>query len=116
MNSDRYLPDYPQQFNKFFIISHCCVSSAPINRYHLLQVPPVGGTPIILRLAIKKAAMVIGICCPRPRISLIFDLWVATRMAPAQKNSVILPKACIAICIELPTTPAEVASKAPMVI
>ncbi len=63
--------------------------------------------------ASKKAAKVNGMRRPRPCISLISVLWLATRIAPAQKNSVILPNACIAMCMAPPTTPAVVASMAP---
>ena len=46
-------------------------------------------------------------------MSLISVLCAATMIAPAQKNSVILPKACIAMCIAPPTTLHVVASAAP---
>ena len=47
----------------------------------------------MLMLAIRQAPMVSGMRRPSPPISVIRVLWVATRMAPAQKNSVILPNA-----------------------
>ena len=61
----------------------------------------------------KKAAKVQGIVRPRPSSSLTFFLWVATRMAPAQKKRVILPAACIAICMPPARTPVAVAIAAP---
>ena len=73
----------------------------------------MGGKPMILRLPMKNAPMVNGMVRPSPRISLILVLWVATRIAPAQKNSVILPKACMAMCNPPPTTPQGLASIAP---
>jgi len=88
-------------------------SKAPNARYHLLHMPPNGGRPMMLRLPIRKAKVVIGMTRPIPRIWLISVLWAATRMAPAQKNSVILPKACMAMCMPPPTTLISVASIAP---
>ena len=52
---------------------------------------------MILKEAMKNAAMVKGILFPIPTISLMFRLPVATKIAPAQKNRVIFPKACMAI-------------------
>ena len=95
---------------------NCSVSNVAINKYHLLHVPPVGGKPIMLRLPIKNATIVKGICLPRPRISLMLLLCAATKIAPAQKNKVIFPKACIAIFIELAITPDDVARSTPIVI
>ena len=70
----------------------------------------------MLRLAIIKAAIVKGMVRPSPRIWLISVLWVATRIEPAQKNKVILPKACEAICIPPPINPNRVANMAPRTI
>ena len=72
-------------------------SKDPNTRYHLLKNPPVGGRPMILKEAMKNAVMVKGILFPIPTISLMFLLPVATKIAPAQKNRVIFPKACMAI-------------------
>ena len=58
-----------------------------------------------LREPIKNAAIVMGIRLPIPTISLMYFLPVASKMAPAQKNRVIFPKACMAMCIMLPVTP-----------
>ena len=67
----------------------------------------------MLMLAIRKAPMVSGMRRPSPPISLIRVLWVATRMAPAQKNSVILPNAWVTICMVPPMIPAAFAMSAP---
>ena len=110
---------YPTESNELIINTTigmtASASSAPINKYHLTQVPPVGGIPMIDKLAMKNATIVSGIVLPRPRSSETFDLWAATSMAPAQKNKVILPKACMAICNALPTNAGPVAISAPMI-
>ncbi len=95
--------------------NNCPVSTAPKPRYHLLHMPPRGGKPIILKVAIKKAVKVTGIARPKPSSSLTRFLCVATKIAPAAKKSVILAKACIAICIDAPINPALLASIAPRV-
>ena len=56
---------------------HCSVSTVAITRYHLLQVPPNGGRPIMLKQPISMAPKVIGITRPRPRIWLMSVLWLA---------------------------------------
>ena len=56
------------------------------HRYHLLHEPPMGGRPMTHTEPRKKALMVNGIFRPMPCISLMFFLWWATYMAPAQKN------------------------------
>ena len=80
-------------------------SSVPRARYHLLMKPPQGGRPITLSAPMKKAAMVKGIRRPMPAISLIFVFPVATKIAPAQKKRVILPKACMAMWSAPPSSP-----------
>ena len=54
------------------------LSAAPSMRYHLLHEPPMGGKPMMLTAPMKKAPKVKGITRPRPRMSLISVLWVAT--------------------------------------
>ena len=88
-------------------------STAPRAKNHLLQVPPKGGRPITLKLPIKNASIVMGMARPMPRISLMFVLWVAVIIAPAQKNNVILPKAWVTRCKPPPVMLAVVASAAP---
>jgi hypothetical protein len=61
----------------------------------------------------KNAPKVIGMVRPRPCIRLISFSCAATMIAPAAKNSVILPKACIAMCIPPPMIPSSLASIAP---
>ncbi len=85
-----------------------------MSRCHLLQMPPMGGTPITHKAPRKKAKKVNGILRPRPLSWLTSVLCAATRMAPAQKNSVILPKACMAMCIAEPMIANGVARAAPM--
>ena len=84
-------------------------------RYHLLHEPPIGGMPIILSDPIKKAKKVSGIVRPSPSIWEISVLWLAIMIAPAQKNSVILPIACMAICMPLPITPRPLAKATPRI-
>ena len=79
----------------------------------MLHAPPSGGRPVTLSAPMAKAAKVNGIRRPSPAMSLISVLCAATMIAPAQKNSVILPKACIAMCIAPPTTLHVVARAAP---
>ena len=78
--------------------------------YHLLAKPAVGGTPIMDSAPTVKAAIVHGIRRPIPVSSLTLVLCAATKIAPAQKNSVILPNACMARCMAPPTTLAVLAS------
>ena len=82
-------------------------------RNHLLQLPPAGGSPMIDSEPMKNAPKVIGIVRPSPCIRLMSFSCAATRIAPAAKNKVILPKACIAICIPPPMMPHRFASSAP---
>jgi hypothetical protein len=91
-------------------------SRVPDKRYHLLQVPPKGGNPIILKEAMKNAVIVIGIWRPIPYISLISVLCRETIMAPAQKNKVIFPNACKAMWRLAPTIPSPLAREAPRII
>ena len=53
-------------------------SSAPISRYHLVTKPATGGAPIMLSEARANAPKVNGIARPRPLISEMFFLCVAT--------------------------------------
>ena len=48
-----------------------------------------------LRLPMKKAKSVSGMARPSPRISEMFSLCAVMMIAPAQKKSVYLPKACM---------------------
>ena len=73
----------------------------------------MGGNPMMLIEPSAKAPMVKGMARPMPSSSLTFVLCAATRIAPAQKKSVIFPMACIAMCMPPPMTPAPVASAAP---
>ncbi len=91
----------------------CALSTAPRPRYHLLHMPPKGGKPMMLKVPMKKATKVTGMARPSPFSSLTFFLWLATKMAPAPKKRVILAKACIAICMEAPISPALLANMAP---
>ena len=68
-------------------------SKEPTAMLSLLHRPAVGGKPMIAREPIKKAPIVSGICLPTPSRSLTFFTCSDTKMAPAQKNKVILPKA-----------------------
>ena len=43
-----------------------CLSKEPITRYHFVINPDTGGTPIILKVAMVKAAIVQGILFPIP--------------------------------------------------
>lgn len=65
------------------------------------------------RLATTNAPIVTGIRRPSPPSSLTSVLCAATSTAPAQKNSVIFPKACITMCSAAPTVPHALASTAP---
>ena len=68
---------------------------------------------MLLGIHLGFEPMVNGILRPRPRSSLTYFLPEATRMAPAQKNRVILPQACIAIWRTAPPMPCLVARVAP---
>ena len=63
--------------------------------------------------SLDDLAAAMGMRRPSPSSSLIRLLWLATRMAPAQKNRVILPKACMTMCSPPPMKPAAVAVAAP---
>ena len=67
----------------------------------------------MLNELMRNANIVIGMLFPIPAISLILVLCVATAIAPAQKNSVILPKACMRMCMLPPKIPAGLARAAP---
>ena len=81
--------------------------------HHLLHVPPSGGRPMIDSDPMRKAVSVIGMRRPMPSSSLTSVLCAATMIAPAQKNRVILPAACMAICRPPPITAVDVAIAAP---
>ena len=53
-------------------------SAAPRARYHLLQVPPQGGRPMMLMEARANAVKVQGMALPSPSSSLTCVLWAAT--------------------------------------
>ena len=88
-------------------------SKLPTARYHLLHIPPSGGAPMMHKLPRANAIIVSGIFLPRPFNWLISVLCAATMIAPAQKNKVILPKACMTMCMPPPITPHTLASMAP---
>ena len=64
--------------------------------------PPMAAEPMIDNEAIKKQKNVTGILRPRPRMSDISVLCANTMIAPAQKNRVILPNACMTMCMRRP--------------
>ncbi len=92
---------------------HCPTSTVPNAKNHLLQQPPTGGRPITLSAPTENAANVHGIRRPSPSSSLTRVLCAPIRIAPAQKKSVILPKACMTMCMPLPITPDSVANATP---
>ena len=55
-----------------------CLSNEPMTRYHFVMKPDTGGIPIILNVAMVKAAIVQGILFPIPFNWLISVLWDET--------------------------------------
>jgi len=53
-------------------------STDPTRRFHLVIKPATGGAPIMLKEATAKAPKVNGMVLPKPSISEIYFLWVAT--------------------------------------
>ena len=53
------------------VSGNIAASMVPCTRSHLLQLPPVGGRPMMLMAPMKKHAIVMGIFRPMPSMSLI---------------------------------------------
>ena len=97
--------------------AHCWLESrVPLSKYHLLMNPPVGGNPITQSEPRKNAVIVSGIFRPIPFIWLMYLAPQASYIAPAQRNSVILPMACMGICSAAPAMPLSDANPTPSII
>ena len=68
---------------------------------------------MMLMAPTAKAPKVMGMARPSPCIRLMSFSCAATITDPAAKKRVILPKACMAMCIPPPTTPYGLARSAP---
>ena len=68
-------------------------STIPSSKYHLLINPTVGGKPTIIIAPIVINKQVIGNFEERLFISLTFLIPVCVAIIPADRNSIIFPKA-----------------------
>ena len=77
------------------IISKYSLSDSiiPINKYHLLMNPTVGGKPIMINAPINTRKHVIGSFLDKLFISLTSLIPVCVAIIPADRNKIILPKA-----------------------